>query len=126
MVIRRQRVPTVRVESRASAALERRRVRHTEEAAPPPIHPVRRVPRNRPGAEEAVQEGQVMRAPNSDDVYGDAIRSQRVQARPMRSGEYLHVSDLIHRCVRARLQPLQGFVQTMRGPKNRMLAWSQR
>ncbi|ALT58040.1 exonuclease [Pseudomonas phage SM1] len=46
--------------------------------------------------------GEVVRAPNTDYVYGDAIRPAARQSKPMRTGEYLHVSDLIHRCVRAR------------------------
>lgn len=104
MTIRRKRIPTVPVESRASAALERRRVRQLPEtqSAPevPTLRAARRVPRNARSEQSAL--GEIKRAPNTDEVYGDAIRSSKVHTRPMRSGDYLHVSDLIHRCVRAR------------------------
>lgn len=44
----------------------------------------------------------VVHAPNTDEVYGDAVRTATQRIRPMRGGDYLHVSDLIHRCIRAR------------------------
>lgn len=81
--------------SRVAEANQRRRQAAAEPAAP------RRATRviHRQRDDESAQ---VVRAPNTDTVYGDAIRSMRVQPRALRGGDYLHVSDLISRCVRAR------------------------
>lgn len=44
----------------------------------------------------------VVRAPNTDGVYSDAIRESRHRPQRLREGDHLHVSDLIQKCVRAR------------------------
>lgn len=98
-----RRTPSVPVASRARNALDRRAARLTGSVEAAPAERVVRRVRPSPTRQEPEQElGLILRAPNTEAVYGDAIRSMRVAPQAMRSGEYLHVSDLISKCVRAR------------------------
>jgi hypothetical protein len=76
-------------ESRARTAL-RRRLHRTEEAIPLPA---------RRGASAPV-DSQVVTAPNTDYPLGEIIDRVRYDMRPARPGDHLHVSDLLHKCIR--------------------------
>lgn len=77
------------VESRARTAL-RRRTHRTEEPTPLPA---------RRGA-SAPADTQVVTAPNTDYPLGEIIDRVRYDMRPARPGDHLHVSDLLHKCIR--------------------------
>lgn len=80
---------------RTADVLARRRQPATPKESPAPA--TRALRRQAPQSQS-----QVVHAPNSDEIYGDAIRSMRNQRRPFRGGDYLHVSDLIGKCIRAK------------------------
>lgn len=62
--------------------------------------PTGRVARTRPPAPHP--QGDVVKVPGSDEALKRIIRASRNEARPPRPGEYLHVSDLLHNCMRKR------------------------
>lgn len=74
--------------SRSSLALRRRRGQTQD---PAPVNGRRAV-----GSEE----GQVVSAPNTDYPLGEVLDRASYDMRPHRPGDHLHVSDLLHKCIR--------------------------
>lgn len=77
-------------ESRTSMAL-RRRLRGGGEGIP--AHGRRAVPQ---------ETGQVVSAPNSDYPFSEVIEKGLFKVQEVRPGDHLHVSDLLHKCIRQR------------------------
>jgi hypothetical protein len=80
--------------SRSSLALRRRRGETDEEI---PAKGRRSI---RAARHEDDQDDQVVSAPNTDYPMGEVIDRARFDMRPARPGDHLHVSDLLHKCIR--------------------------
>lgn len=59
-----------------------------------------RTPRTRP--EPPAPRGAVVKLPGSDEAIKRLMRAAKHVVRPPRGGDYLHVSDLLHNCMRRR------------------------
>lgn len=90
-------------ESTAATTLASRRARRPAAPAAPAPTPARQATRIIARTRTVEDpDALVVRAPNTEELYCDAIKTVRTEFRPARGGEYLHVSDLIHRCIRAK------------------------
>lgn len=82
-----------------AGVLARRRALQAAPDAPAPrqrrTRPVQAEPEPTPPAE-----GIVVDIPGQDTIITDIIKKSRVEMRPARDKDYLHVSDLLHRCMR--------------------------
>lgn len=95
MAIRRPR-------SRVAAETEREAPQPTKSRLAAKEAPQRRVMRRARAAVDAAEAPLIVSAPNTDAVLGEVIDRGSVQIQTQRPGNYLHVSDLLSKCIRKR------------------------